>query len=72
MRYKKETSRITVQFIDDSNDKVIAEIKDRNHMSIGDIFTDIYANSIIEHEVAGKNHPKKIMVVAVAYFNLVE
>jgi len=72
MRYKKETSRIPVQFIDDATDNMFAEIKDRSHLNVGDIFTDSNLTSIMQHEFTNKTPPKRIMVLAIAYFNLVE
>lgn len=72
MPYKKETTRINVQYIDSQTEEVLFEIKDRNHMNIGELLADYHVNILMEREMKNKRKPKKIMVIAVAEFNLIE
>jgi len=72
MPYSKETPRITVKFIDNQTEVELFEIKDRNWMNIGELFTDHVANSIIEGEFKGKRlQPDEIMVIAIGIFKKV-
>jgi hypothetical protein len=72
MPYRKETTRINVQFIDAKTDDLLFEIKDRNHLNVGEIMTDHYADMLMERELKGKRKPAKIMVIAVAEFSLID
>ena len=68
--YKKESSRITVQFIDADTENLLFEVTNRNWTNVGEIFTDVYANELIQRELKGKRLPENIMVVTVANFKL--
>jgi len=70
MKYKKDTSRITVQFLDSATEKLLFEIKDRNHQNVGELMSDFYADTLLMRELKGKNLPKNVMVIAVADFTL--
>ena len=72
MPYKKDTSRINVQYIDSKTEEVLFEIKDRNWQNVGELLTDTYTNILIDRELKGKRKPKNIMVIAVAEFTQVE
>jgi hypothetical protein len=68
-KYSKENSRIVVKFIDSDTDTELFELKDRNHMNVGELFTNYVANSIIQGELDSIGHePNEIMVIAVGYF----
>jgi len=67
--YTKENPRITVKFIDNDRETVLFEIKDRNWMNVGELFTDHIANSLIEPEIKKKRlEPDEIMVIAIGIF----
>jgi hypothetical protein len=72
MKYKKESQRITVQFLDTDTEAVLFEIKDRNHRNVGELMSDFYANTLLMRELKGKKLPKNAMAVTVAYFTLVD
>ncbi len=72
MPYKKDTSRINVQYIDSKTEEVLFEIKDRNWQNVGELLTDTYTNILIDRELKGKRKPKNIMVIAVAEFTQIE
>lgn len=68
-RYTKENPRIVVKFIDNNTDETLFEIKDRNWMNLGELFTDHVVNSLVEQEL--KNipvEPDEILVLAVGVF----
>ena len=71
-RYKKETSRITVKFIDNDTEEVLFEIKDRNHTNIGELFTDYVVSSLAEREIKKGVEPDEIMVISVGIFKRVD
>lgn len=65
-KYVRTTPRITVQFIDASNEEIICEVPDRNYMNVGDILTAYYGNTIVQEKLKGKKLPKKILVLTVS------
>jgi len=71
-KYIKETSRIPLKFINASTEEVIFEIKDRNHLNIGEMFPSYAVSSIMEHEYKGKRLPKKILLIAISEYTLEE
>ena len=68
MRYRKDTPRITVKFIDSDTDQILFEIKDRSWMNIGELFTDQIVTTLMEQENKSKKLPKNILVLAVGEF----
>lgn len=72
MTYVKDTPRISVKFIDADTEEQLFEIKDRSWMTIGELFTDGIATSLIENDRKSKNKPlpENVMILAVAEYNL--
>jgi hypothetical protein len=68
MRYRKDTPRITVKFIDADTDQILFEIKDRSWMNVGELFTDQIVTTLMEQENKSKKSPKNILVLAVGEF----
>jgi hypothetical protein len=71
-RYKKETSRITVKFIDNDTEELLFEVNDRNHTNIGELFTDYVVSSLAEREIKKGIEPDEIMVISVGIFKRVD
>lgn len=71
-KYIKETSRIPLKFINANTEEVIFEIKDRNHLNIGEMFPSFAVNSVMEHEYKGKKLPKKLLLIAISEYTLEE
>jgi hypothetical protein len=69
-KYVKETARIPLKFINGDTEDVIFEIKDRNHINIGEMFTAFAVSSVITHEYKGKRLPKKLLLIAVSEYTL--
>ena len=64
-KYKVESPRIPVQFINAKTEAVLFEIKDRNWMNIGELLTAHYAGTLVETEMKGKVEPDEVLVIAV-------
>lgn len=71
MKYIKDTSRLTVQFINSKTDEVIFEIKNRNWTNIGELFTDHLATEIINQNIKGEK-PKNLLILAFGEYTLNE
>ena len=71
-KYKAETSRIPVKFIDEKTDALLFEVKDRNWMNLGEVMTAHYAGGLVETELKGKRLPKVVYVMAVLKLTLEE
>lgn len=69
-KYIKETSRIPLKFINADTEDIIFEIKDRNHLNIGEMFTSFAVSSVMEHEYKGKKLPKRLLLIAVTEYTL--
>lgn len=70
MRYRKESPRLTVQFVDGDTENILFEVKDRTWMNVGELLTDGAINSIMAHEYKG-DYPENLMVLVVGEFTLV-
>lgn len=66
-KYRKDNPRIVVKFIDNKTDEELFELKDRNWMNIGELFTNHVADSLIQSNI-GNLEPDEIMVIAVGIF----
>lgn len=64
-KYKVESPRIPVQFINEKTEAVLFEIKDRNWMNIGELLTAHYSGTLIETEMKGKIEPDVVLAIAV-------
>ena len=64
-KYRVESPRIPVQFINAKTEDVLFEIKDRNWMNLGELMTAHYAGTLVETEMKGKNEPDEVLVIAV-------
>lgn len=71
-RYKKVSSRIPVKYVDANTEDIIFEVPNRNWTNIGELMADVNVNDLIMRELAGKKLPNKIIVLAVAEFELGE
>ncbi|MFA5366378.1 MAG: hypothetical protein WC333_00445 [Dehalococcoidia bacterium] len=74
MEYVKDTPRITVKFINADTEEVIFEITDRSWMTVGELFTDGIATSLMIQEFKNKKKPmpKNIMILAVGEYKQIE
>lgn len=69
-RYAKETPRITVKFVDANTEELLFEIKDRNHLNVGELFSDYVVDNIMKNHFKDNPMPENIMILAVADYSL--
>lgn len=69
-RYKKEGG-IRIEVVNPENDDILFEITNRNWSNLGEVFNDHHFSTICNYEMQKLSYkPKKIMLVAVAEFEL--
>lgn len=71
MRYKKVSPRIDIKVIDSETDVDLITISNRNWMNMGEIFVDGCVDQMMKTEFETEGMPKKIIVVAVSEYILV-
>ena len=73
-KYKKETPRLSVQYVNADTEEVLFEINNRTWMNVGELLTDAYVNKIVEKELTGSgiNAPKNLMVLIVGEYKLID
>jgi cytochrome b involved in lipid metabolism len=71
-KYKKSTPRLSVKYIDSSNDNVLFEINDRNWSDVGELLTDFYVDQVVKTELERLKIklPQNIMVLVVGEYEL--
>lgn len=74
MKFKKETSRIPIQFVDSESEEILFEINNRNVNNMGEVFSDGIASSIISSQFRGDedNVPDKIIILVAVELNRIE
>lgn len=70
VKYIKDKSKIDVKFYDSVTDDVLIEIGNRNWTNVGELFVDKIVDSVMHTD--SKTLPKKIMVMAIAEYTLVD
>lgn len=71
-KYKKETPRIIVKFIDSDTENILFEIKDRNWMNLSELFPASTVSNLVINEMKNHKLPKNVMVIAVSEYILEE
>jgi len=71
-RYKKETSRLTLKYINADTEELLFEVRDKNHLDIGSFLSDGVVSQLLQNELKGKILPENVMVLVVGEFKLVE
>jgi hypothetical protein len=71
-KYVKETSRIVVKFINAKTEEILFEIKDRNHMNIGDVFSPGIITNLLTQEYKGdiNKMPKSLLILVAEEYSL--
>jgi uncharacterized protein YggL (DUF469 family) len=67
-RYAKSSPRLTVKFLDGETNELLFEVNDRNHMNVGDIFTDTHVSELINRTIKAENLPESVNVMVIANF----
>jgi hypothetical protein len=68
-RYIKEVPRLTVKFLDGNNNKLLFEVNNRNHLDVGEMFSDTYVTSLINQTINEQNLPDNVLVIVSAIYN---
>ena len=70
--YIKEVPRLTVKFLDGNDTtKLLFEVNNRNHMDVGEMFSDTYVSSLINQTMGQQNLPDNVLVLVTANFKKV-
>lgn len=69
VRYKKVVPRLTVKFIDgDDTSKVLFEVNDRDHMNVGEMYSDTYLTALVNQTIQEQNLPDNVLVLVTGEF----
>jgi hypothetical protein len=71
-RYKKNSPRLSVKFINGKTNELLSSVEDRSWMDIAEFFTDHYVSEIIGQQFKGKVEPEHIIVLVAANYYKVE
>ena len=70
--YIKDNPRLNVKFLDgDDTSKVLFEVNNRNHMDVGEMFSDTYVTALINQSIAEQNLPDNVLVLVTGQFRKV-
>lgn len=68
--FKKEVPRLTVKFIDPSDNSLLFEVNDRDHLNVGDMFTDTYVSALLNQTFKQDELPEVVTVLVVANYSM--
>lgn len=69
-KFIKDTPRLSVKFLDGNDtSKTLFEINNRDHMDVGEMFSDTYVTLLINQTISEQNLPDNVIVVVSAIFN---
>lgn len=70
--YIKDIPRLSVKFLDgDDTSKVLFEVNNRNHLDVGEMFSDTYVTALINQSIAEQNLPDNVLVLVTGQFRKV-
>ena len=73
IKFMKSSSRLTVKFVQVSTNNVLFEIKDRDWMTIGELFTDHYVDQLLKqtygNDVKKLESIGKVMVLVIGEYD---
>ena len=70
MIYAKETTRLTVKFINGDTNEELFDIPNRNILDIAELFSDVYVTEIAKGYLGADDLPKNITVLVVGQYKL--
>ena len=69
VRYIKDTPRLTVKFLDGNDtSKLLFEVNNRDHINVGEMFSDTYVSALIEQTIDEQNLPDNVLVLVTGQF----
>ncbi|NJO64819.1 MAG: hypothetical protein HC836_43815 [Richelia sp. RM2_1_2] len=73
IKFMKGSSRLTVKFVQAGTNKILFEIKDRDWMNIGELFTDHYVDQLLKqtygHDAAKLEKIGKVIVLVTGEYD---
>lgn len=71
-KYKKETPRLTVQYVNADTEEILFEINDRTWMNVGELLTNEYVDRVVKTELNKMKitPPPNLMVLVVGEYYL--
>lgn len=69
--YKKDHPRLTVKFLDPNDNSLLFEVNDRDHMNVGEMFSDTYVSALINQSIDMNDLPENVTVLVVGNFTKV-
>ena len=69
VRYIKNTPRLTVKFLDGNDtSKILFEVNNRDHINVGEMFSDTYVSALIEQTIDEQNLPDNVLVLVTGQY----
>lgn len=72
MKYVQTSPRRPVQYVDAGNEKILFEVHDRSWMNVNELLSAASVDKLMKNEFKDKKMPKKIIVMAIGEFELVD
>ena len=69
-RYLKDSQRLTAKFLNADSNELLFEIKNRNIMDIGELFSDGYVNLLIKESIKEEELPENVIVLIIGEYKL--
>ena len=69
-KYQKTHPRLSVKFLDGNDtSKVLFEVNDRDHMNVGEMFSDTYVTALVNQSIKQQNLPDNVLVLVTSEFH---
>jgi len=69
-KYQKTQPRLSVKFLDGNDtSKVLFEVNDRDHMNVGEMFSDTYVTALVNQSIKKQNLPDNVLVLVTSEFH---
>ncbi len=73
IKYKKIHPRLNVKFLDGNDtSKLLFEVNDRDHMNVGEMYSDTYVTALVNQTIQEQNLPNNVLVLVTSEFIKVE
>lgn len=71
-KYKKQTPRLNVKYIDAETEEILFELNDRTWANVGELLSDYHVDSLVKSELKRRNIelPDNVMVLVVGEYEL--
>lgn len=69
MKYIKDTSRLTVKYVDADTEETLFEVNNRNWMNVGELLSDHFVTEVMKQNIKGEI-PENLLVLIVGEYTL--